>query len=132
MTPTREEQDDHAEEWGYEELEGLPEEADYGGIHETNTPFPGEAMDAIQDSAENGERVQINIYDGEAGVMYSAFNGGIGADYLLGQLEESGQSLAEYIASNSGLDINADNITFYQIHSSDDSSLMRFDWSDEK
>ena len=121
-------QDNQVDDYDPADIEGLPEHANLGaGIEEWNVPFESDVREILEHAADEGDRVTITAFDGENFQSIEFFDRGMSADYLVDQLDSTGMSIGEYLASQSEGLLDAENIEFFQIHESANSHDLAFE-----
>lgn len=119
-------EDDQSWDFDEDSLDGLPDYENLGhGMHEYNTANESDVREIIESAAEDGDRISITIFDTENGVALDLFDYGMSADYLLSEIGQG--NIAEYLAGFSGGVIDAEDIGFFQIHQSGESTDLTFE-----
>lgn len=108
---------DQGEPYDEGDIEGLPDYQDLGGgITEYNTQYERDVSEIISNAAENGLRVEFDVYDADQGLAFHLFDGGINASYLESEMDKNGWDVAEMVDHFSNGKIEMEGIEFYTIH----------------
>lgn len=119
-------QEEQVHDYDPEDIQGLPDYQMVGGIAEYNTQYESDVREIIENAAEDGTRLSITAFDEENGVAIDFFDRGMSADYMLEQMDSMNMSIAEYLAYESNGLLDAENIGFFQVHESGESSDLAF------